>query len=197
MRHDWHNIVCVASGPSLSVEQCERVARSGWRVVVVNNTWGRIPSADALYACDGRWWQAHIAAVRASFRGELWTQDVAAAVEHGLQLVRCVDAPGLGRQPLTVHSGQNGGYQAINLAYHCGARRIILLGYDMQRTAGRAHWHADHPDGWGNARYPETWVPRFDALAADLEAAGVAVVNATTETALHCFPRLTLEEALC
>jgi hypothetical protein len=96
-----------------------------------------------------------------------------------------------------VNTGQNSGYQAIGLAYQFGAARILLTGFDMQHTAGRSHWHGDHPAGMGNAQNIHRWVRHFAALADDLRAVGVEVVNCTRETALECWPRSTLEAELC
>lgn len=95
-----------------------------------------------------------------------------------------------------IHWGGNSGYQAINLAYLWGARRVVLLGYDMQKTDGKSHWFGDHPKGLnGNSPYP-TWIQKFDRLAADLKSEGVEVINATRETALRCFQRANLEDIL-
>lgn len=90
----------------------------------------------------------------------------------------------------------NSGYQAINLAYHFGVSRIILIGYDMQRTEGRSHWHGDHPKGLTNAEGVAKWASRFPQLAADLEREGVEVVNCSKETALNCFKRARLEDVI-
>jgi uncharacterized Rossmann fold enzyme len=91
------------------------------------------------------------------------------------------------------------------LAYHFGARRIILLGYDMQHTGGKRHWHPDYPSGavingevvrMDNATPVINWRGRFSALARDLERESVEVVNATRTSALRCFPQMKLEAAL-
>ena len=69
---------------------------------------------------------------------------------------------------MCVHHGQNSGYQAVGLAYHLKADRIILIGFDMQRTGGKSHWHGDHPRGLNNADAVHKWPRHFPALAADL-----------------------------
>lgn len=95
-----------------------------------------------------------------------------------------------------IHWGGNSGYQCINLAYLWGARRIVLLGFDMQRTDGKAHWFGDHPQGLHNNSPYDKWLRNFDRLAADLKAEGVEVINATRKTALRCFPFASIDEAL-
>lgn len=191
--------VCIASGPSLTREDCDRVQkwrdRCGGRVIVINTSFRLAPWADVLYACDLKWWEETSAEVRAETSADLWTQSTEAARRFGLNLVKGRGGEGLGRD--LIHLGGNSGYQVINLAYLWGARRIVLLGYDMQPTGGRSHWHGDHPWKAAGVKPPtRSWLPRFSKLAADLAAEGVEVINATRETALRCFPRADLEDVL-
>ena len=77
-----------------------------------------------------------------------------------------------------------------------GATKIILLGYDMQ-TSEQSHWFGEHPEGpMRVASHYADWVTKFNALASDLEQRGIEVINATRETALKCFKRTTIEQAL-
>ena len=89
----------------------------------------------------------------------------------------------------------NSGAGAIAMAAKAGATRVILLGYDCQRTGGKAHWHGDHPPMLGNAGSMPKWPDQFKRLAASIE--GVEVINCSRETALRAFVRMPLEDALC
>jgi hypothetical protein len=62
---------------------------------------------------------------------------------------------------------------------------------------GEFHWHGRHPKNLDRSCPVKSWAKNFPALADDLRAEGVEVINATRETALECFPRMGLEEALC
>ena len=132
--------------------------------------------------------------MRAGFKGELWTQDRRASLEHGLFYISGEGNKGLGKDK--IHHGSNSGYQAINLAYLFGAVKIVLLGFDMQRTGGLSHWHGNHPAAINRDLPVTTFLKKFPDLARDLEAEGVEVINATRETALECFKKVDLEEAL-
>lgn len=77
------------------------------------------------------------------------------------------------------------------MAYHYGASKIVLVGYDMKKPGH--HWHGKHPYNWGNALGVDDWVKEFDALSKDLAFVGVEVVNCTIDTALTCFKLDTLE----
>jgi hypothetical protein len=211
----WTTAICIASGPSLTDAQCaiaDEARRDGRvRIIVVNDNFRKLPDADALYACDGPWWALYAADVRAGFRGECWTHMAIAeadgsyntverehlAIVAGLPWLDCVPVlrdAGLPRHG-SICLGGNSGHQAIGLAYLFGARRIILLGYDMQRTGDRAHWHGDHPKPLTQGT-PTSWIRRFDQMAEDAWARNVTIINCTVTTALTQFPRMDLREAL-
>lgn len=115
----------------------------------------------------------------------------------GVNYVEAADDVGLCTRAGRIHSGGNSGYQAINLAFMWGARRIVLLGYDMQRTGGRTHWHGDHGNGLPSLTADlKEWRRRMIQLGIDLRTHGVEVINATRDTALTCFERQPIEVAL-
>lgn len=206
MHRGWERAICVATGPSLTAAQCERAARAraaGWRVIAINDAWRLTPSADVLHAGDAAWWEMHGASVVASFAGERWTlvrplvqADYRKAERFGLHTVECQRGKGLSGVPGVVRDGGNSGHVAIQLAYFFGARIIVLIGFDMQKTGGRAHFFGDHPKGLNQPNDYRDYLPAFVALARDLEPLGVRVVNASAATALTCFDRMPLEAAL-
>lgn len=126
---------------------------------------------------DTAWWQVHLDDVRATFAGGLFSTNRLSGVEK-----------------VTFDPKRNSGLGAIRLAMLFGAKRIVLLGYDCQHTGGKKHWHGDHPAGLGNAGSVQHWPMRFAAFARRLS--GVEIVNSSRETALKCFPRMDLDEAL-
>jgi len=187
----WDRCICIASGPSLTHEQVAlcAAARPGWRVLVTNNTWERLPDADVLYAGDQSWWEMHVKSVADRFTGECWAGSRLIAHRTGINYIKVRGTPGLSKEPGTVSSGSNSGYQAMGLAVRFGAREIVLVGYDMQLTYGMKHWHGDHPAPLSQDVPVEHWRRCFDSLAADLVVANIRVTNCTGESALECFPR--------
>lgn len=189
-------IVVVGSGPSLrkrDVAYAEKRAE----LLVVNDNYRLALKAPWLYACDGDWWDHHIAAVRKDFAGECWTQDKAAADRHGLKWIQSVDNPGLSTDQALIHQGGSSGYQAINLAWHFGATKVVLLGFDMGGK-GKRHWFGDHPptlmqtsqDGYAKQR------AAFEALPGQIAELGLEIVNCNPASAVRCLPIMPLEEAL-
>lgn len=198
-------VVCIASGPSLTKADCETVAqaqRAGrCRVIVVNSTYPMAPWADVLYASDAQWWMHYTREVKLGkwqpFAGERWTVSRQVSGRLGLNLVHGFHGTGLSTKPGMINLGGNSGHAGIGLAVLFGAVRIVLLGYDMQRTGGRSHHHGDHPHPLGNGNVFPSWIRRFAVLAKDAGDRGVEIVNATRQTALTCFPRVSIEDALC
>lgn len=150
-----------------------------------------------LYACDATWWVQYFPEVATQFAGEKWTTSERARDQFDLLWIYAVDRPGLSADPTLIHQGQNSGYQAISLAALFGARRILLLGFDFQRTSGKSHWHGDHPRGLGNGGTFPAWIAAMNGLAKDLARANIEVINCTRKTALRCFPQKPIEEILC
>lgn len=95
-----------------------------------------------------------------------------------------------------VATGQNSGYQAINIAVLAGATRIILLGYDMQHAAdGRQHWFGDHPVK-ERAGVFSAFLHNFRKAAPVLAKLGVEVINCSPGSALDCFKHEKIESVL-
>lgn len=106
----------------------------------------------------------------------------------------CSISPVDGVERIIFPHGQNSGAGAISLAAFFGAKRIVLIGYDGQKTKGKAHWHADHPAKLGNAGVAHKWPEQFSRIVKELN--GAEVINASRETAIACFKRESLDVAL-
>lgn len=186
-------VFVVAPGPSLTKTDCNLV--SGLDVLAVGDAY-KLIDGKYLYHCDRKWWDTHLPI---DGKAKKYTQvespdDIQWAEARGIIPIAGSSARGLGLDK--IHHNHNSGAQAINLAYLLGYRRqIILLGFDMQNTGGRAHFFGDHPAGLRTTDASKH-IPYFDQLAADLEREGVEVINCSRQTALYQFRRATLEQTL-
>lgn len=201
---DWSGATCivVASGPSAK-DAPLAIVKGRARVIVINESYRLAPWADALYAADAEWWQRQKGLVE--FRGLRVSQsDQAAKYYRGIKLVRLKRVAHLLTEPRGVIaagsdnrvSGANSGFQALNLAAQFGARRIILVGYDMTIDHG-VHWHGPHGAGLRNPTVAslKRWREALDRAAPSFAAAGVEVLNASAISALTAYPRISLETA--
>lgn len=141
---------------------------------------------------DRGWWDEYGGRIGGDF--ELWTSNPESARIYKLNFIRAEAGAGVSQLPGVIKLGGNSGFQAVGLALLFGAKRVILLGYDMQLTGGRTHWHGDHKKlGNPAADKMKRWHGNFALLAAQTS---VPILNATRETALKCFPRVNLSEGL-
>lgn len=190
-------VVCIASGPSLTPDDVAYV-RGRARVIVVNDNYRLAPWADVLYAADAGWWRVHRDA--GAFAGLKYSiGSRGSGLPKSVVALRNTGTGGLELHPTGLKTGRNSGYQAINLAVHLGARRIVLIGYDMQPDArGKAHWFGAHlaPLNQPSKQIFQSWRKAFPTLVAPLSTLGITVVNCSRVSALTCFPCQSLRETL-
>jgi len=189
----WPGETCVliGGGPSLTSADVDAV-RGRARVIAINDAYRLAPWAEVLYACDRKWWDWHQGVP--SFAGLKYSlidtkyPDVQILNNTGPYGLELVDRSG-------VRTGRNSGYQALNLAIHFGATRILLLGFDCGLgEGGESHWFGDHPVPQ-QSPYPHFRLA-FEMLGEPLKAAGVTVLNCSRRTTLKCFQKVSLVEAL-
>ena len=198
VRKIWHDetCVCIGSGPSLTQADVD-FCRGRARVIAIKDVVYRAPWADVLYGAgddngNRTWWHKHGPTL--SFGGlrycldpqaKAWASVLGQGPERGLTDDRS-------KLALGGHSG----YQAINLAIHLGATKIVLLGYDLQATGGQQHYFGEHAHRENHKLPFSLFHFHFPSIMPALEARGVTVINASRETALDLFPRQSIEEAL-
>jgi hypothetical protein len=184
---DWWLIV--ASGPSLTRDDCDAL-RVVEHSVAVNCAVFMAPWAEYLFAADNVWWRHY---------GEKlnWYK--------GHRVSRTGKTPGVEtwRGIKWQRTGGNSGHMAIQYAVERGAVQVALLGFDQQRTDGKAHFHADHPreakgrrTNMANAGGVSSWPRLMAKTSLELRDRGVHVVNLSRQTALKCFPRMSVEQFL-
>lgn len=181
-------VAILASGPSMSREAAEQVRAAGLPAIAINNTFQLAPWAAMLYAADPEWWHRMPAAHDfAGLKVSVWPV-------KGVSCVTVTGLDGIDMTPGCVRTGGNSGYQALQLAMQGGARRVLLLGFDMHGT----HWHGPHVGGLRNTEQHtfDKWVRRFDAAAPEIAALGVDVVNCCADSAISGFRKASLAHEL-
>lgn len=196
----WSGLVIIAaSGPSLTRQAAELTR--GHRVVVVNDAYRLIPWAEVLYASDAQWWIAHQGCP--NFEGEKWTtwnegrSSIVrkTAEEYKLRVVYGKKGRTFSRDPAFIHHGMNSGFQAINAVSLWGGNPIVLIGFNFRLVNSQFHFFGKHPRPLSNGgNYPK-WTEIMHEAAQSLPE-GLKIINATPDSAIKCFPRLDLKEAL-
>lgn len=204
-------VIIVAGGPSLSLRQIHHLAQARLagkcKVIAVNDAIYPCWWADWHHFCDEKWPRWHVHALKAP----AIKTSLAHELPSGWNVHRLFDADDRGAgpggkgkrdrggffpKPYGVRTGGNGAYQAIGIAIHAGAKRILLLGVDMKRgEKDEAHWFGEHPDKVVT-NYGVAMAPWFPSLVEPLAEMGIEVINCSLESALTCFPKARLEDVL-
>lgn len=91
----------------------------------------------------------------------------------------------------------NSGGAAINLAYHFGVKKIILLGFDMKLDAGNnQHWHKYYVSNQKTVQATmKQHLKGFPHIANDLKGK-IEILNCSPVSAITVFPKVSIKEAL-
>ena len=193
---DWNGqtVIVIGTGPSAAATPLAG-ARGLVRTVAIKTSILLAPWADALYGADKGWWIANQGAK--DFHGLKFSPGPSICkVYPDIRLIRLKPVADILTKEIGVigcglkTGGGHSGFQAVNLAVQFGAKRIVLVGFDMTLTHG-AHWHSDYrgiakPD----ANRVRSWRESFDACAPQFEQLGVEVLNASPISALQAYRKV-------
>ena len=143
--------ILYASGPSLTEEVVNLIepVKDNYVHFGCNDTYRIVPFLDHHYANDKDWFDVWLDHLLENCNAHKWTGvydlkhlhpeiDYYPAKwkqKHGLSLDRNM-----------LYFGSNSGFAQLNLAYHTGIRKFILVGYDMGAQNGKKHFFGDHPE---------------------------------------------------
>jgi hypothetical protein len=193
---DWSRdtAIIVASGPSAAAVPLES-AKGRARWIVVNEGHRLAPWADAIYAADHPWWVRN-RGLR-NFSGLRMSQSDAARKSYGVKQINLRRVDTIVTQPRgTIGYGGNSGFQAINLAVQFGAKRIVLVGFDLRIDLG-VHWHGRHEQMNNPAEDSVArWARILDGVARQFRALNIQVLNASPVSVLNNYPKVDFAEAM-
>lgn len=132
--------------------------------------------------------------MKAGFKGQSYTindlEDTKRNPDKKYDLIRKDSKHGAGLSKEFIHyglpGGGNSGFQAINLAYHLGAKTIILLGFDMFG----GHYFGNHPQELAQGSPFNGFIESMKTINE------VEIINCSRMTVLDCFPRMRIESVL-
>lgn len=113
------------------------------------------------------------------------------------------------RYGISPHRGRvswngNSGAAAISLAYHLGAKRIYLLGFDMRLSSDyKQHWHRHYKRGsmdlatFTKKKFPfDRHLKGFPQIAKDARRLKLEIINVNPESAINVFPKVSLKDII-
>ena len=197
---DWRGaaVAIVASGPSTKKAGVGAL-RGRIKTIAIKENVELCPWADVVYGCDAAWWRNANGLPKYSGLKVAY-QD---ALTAGYPDIRIIDIDRhsnaiLTDEPGRLGSGGNSGFQALNLAVQFGVTRVLLVGFDMQRSGNLLHWYG-HNNGPGRNNPGDDnfkrWRAALDGAAGTLADLGVEVADAS-ESASVAYRKVSIEGAL-
>lgn len=195
LQEQSRRVIIMAPGSSLSIEQVNMIKEANIYTIAIGDA-GRImyPDASVLYHCDAKWWNYYEGCPE--FDGKLKVSLETTEYENIFNMRRSPLREGLDLNFPYIVTGNNSGYQAINLAMYCNPKEIILVGYDMKDRDGRHNVIGDHPPAIKRPSDFELFRKNISSLAPTLDYLGVTVYNCTIDSALDCFVKKDLKDVL-
>lgn len=148
---------------------------------------------DILWFCDYEWWEKRLCAP-GLFQGLIAhcsTRDYV-----GCFRMRRGKEYGIDTRPNTVAWNNSAGNAAINLAWHWGAKTVVLLGFDAGETIVRGNRETNWYPRKGK-QHKSTWdrfLKAYPYIKQDADKLGLEILNATPNSRIKEFPFVRLEE---
>ena len=103
---------------------------------------------------------------------------------------------GIHTNPSKISWNGNSGCAAISLANHLGAKRIFLLGFDMNGDVGKTHFHDEYY--WQADKIPpfQRHLVGIEDIKQDADRLGIEIINCSPNSAIKIFKKMTYKEAL-
>lgn len=158
-----------------------------------------------VYGCDAPWWRfrkglSEFHGIKVTWAGAKLTEypDIRTVEIGKNDRGKYIEGMLFDQPGKVIGGGGNSGFQALNLAVQLGARRIVLVGFDMTDSGG-VHWYGRN--AWKMANNPDAsnfrrWNAAFEGVRPVLDGMSVEVVNASPITTMKAFPRRSIADAL-
>jgi len=212
---EGRTVALIATGPSLKQSDVDLIRSAGLPAVAINNGFEYAPWADMLYACDNIWWDTYWMDGVLGGPGARDFKGIKVGMAHGrdsygrhLQIgaLPCPDILKLGfggdfgydPRPDYVCGNKNSGCMGAQIIAKARAKTILLLGCDCKAGPGeKLHCFGDHPFRVGRNPPPfDDFVRGWNELAEDLFEMGIRVINCSPDSAVTCFPVMSVSQAL-
>jgi len=205
IKDDWGGrpALIVGAGPTMKDFDCERL-RGLCRILAVKAAMFDVPFADAGFGLDiprFREWHTRI--------GELgfpvyWAvpDENPSLIRHNIppnvRLLRRERGTEMHPGPDSVNSGGSSGFGALNVAFIKRPSEVYLFGFDHHQIKGQ--WHAEvrhyrqkrnqSPIRW------KQWARSYETAADQFAEIGVPVYNASPDSGIQAFERMSQDEAI-
>lgn len=187
-------VYIIGGGPSLEGFNWKLLKDKS--VIAINKSFMAVPTAQIIYWTDSRFYRWYKEDIDAS-KATKYTINPGAPYKTDVKLLKKGVKYGLETDNKLLAHGDNSGYAGINLAYHLGANKIILLGFDMGSYGNKTHFHEGYATKpTSKAIYEKRFSVSFPHIAKELKDRDIKIYNASSRSTLTCFPKIDIEKAL-
>lgn len=157
-----------------------------------------------LYFCDPGFFRTYkedifkFRNIKATCTNHLPRESIDADELRNIKRLKRDNRYGLSQRADTICWNFNSGCAAIDFAAHAGARRILLLGFDMTYVDNKSHWHAGFPT-YQKPTAPASFrrfLRAIPGISQDANRRGIEILNVSPESAIEHFPKVSLKEVL-
>lgn len=189
-------VAIIGSGPSRTEEEIEHLYkhRHDVRVIACNREYQFVPWANWLHGSDVDFWDIYPDAAECDIPLKTSTT-VKAQTKYGVKLLALGEMQRLEtkRRHVVAHCRNSGG-QAINIAYHAGASRVLLIGFDMRMQDRQAHHHGGHHGKQTTNEHINRHIRNMERIA--VQRLDMDIINCTPGSALQGFKKASLVDIL-
>lgn len=187
-------VFIIGGGASLRGFDYSKLA--GQKVIGINQACVYVPNLTAMYWADEDWAARNYDTLSADpcklrFCGRMHVADT--VLLNGIKTL-CDATPLVitGSTGLSANinhvCGNNSGSHAINLCINAGAKRIVLLGFDMKPK----HWHSDYTLAYDQSVY-DGFLESINSIAA-VKPADVEIINCSMDSTIEVFPKVAFDD---
>lgn len=199
----WAGSTAYIIGGGPSVKQQDLSLIHDKHVIGVNNSYTLGDWVDVCWWGDMGWLMWHRKRLLKRYHGLVATcnqnSNVIQKNKHWIKFFRRGKQMGVDDTSGSVAWNKNSGCSAINLAWHFGVKRVVLLGFDMKvGPEGETHWHNGHKKK--PVSDPAATYNRFRKTTTfifkDAKKLGLEILNASPVTTITVFPIVKLEDVV-
>lgn len=181
-------IYIVGGGNSLKNFDFKRL--KGKNIIAINRAIEFVPFAQILYFADYRFYRWHKEQID-NFNGAKFTSS-ARVKDESITVLELTGKTGLDTRLGRIRGGGSSGYGAINLAFHLGATKIVLLGYDMQKD-NKSNFHSGYKTDDVKEDTFKKFLEPYTDLAVELNYLDIRVYNANLKSGLNVFEKVSID----
>lgn len=183
----WEGSTCYIIGGGPSIAKLDLSKFRDKHTIAVNNSYRIAPWADVLYFMDNIWLKWHEESIK-DFPGLVVSSAPAVKDRPNIKFLQRGKRRAFDDREGFITRGSNSGHGGMCLGALFGAKRIVLLGFDMKMVEGEHNYHDEHDREVPPSIYQDQFVRSFEFVKDYFKENNIEVLNATPGSALPTFP---------